>query len=334
MNMRQFHPPSRWLIGFVLAVILILSACTAAKPTPTPTPIPPTSTPIPPTATPIPPTNTPVPPTSTPIPPTPTTQPTAMPVPLLSKPPELILATLKPNRSTTYPGHVVYTLPEMDKVLIAFELEYYNGLVVDIYYPPNYQFGAKLPIVILSHGFEDIPFDLDKDMIQHINWAKLIAASGMIAISAQAGNAPIENSFRVFDFLAANADFLGVDLTRIVFWACSGQGGPAFKVLQSKNLPYRDGFKAAVFTYLDVTPADPSVWPQNLSLFVVKAGSDEYIPGSTIDNFVSQARLNKIQTEYIELAGAPHDFDGAWDTQASKDTIKQALEFFKSKLLP
>ena len=55
MNTRQFQPLNRWLIGFVLAVIVILPACTAVKPTPTPTPIPPTSTPIPPTNTPVPP---------------------------------------------------------------------------------------------------------------------------------------------------------------------------------------------------------------------------------------------------------------------------------------
>ena len=59
MNMRKFYPLNRWLIGFVLAVIVILPACTAAKPTPTPTPIPPPSTPIPPTNTPVPPIATP-----------------------------------------------------------------------------------------------------------------------------------------------------------------------------------------------------------------------------------------------------------------------------------
>jgi hypothetical protein len=327
MNMRKFYPLNRWLIAIVLALIVILTACNAAPPKAT-------LTPIPPTATPIPPTNTPLPSTHTPVPPTPTTQPTVVTVPLLSKPPELILAGHKPYRNTSYPNHMVYWVPDMDKVLLAFELKYYGNLLVDIYYPPNYQFDTKLPIVILAHGFEDLPTESDKDMEHHMDWAKLIAASGMIAISAQAGNAPVENSYRVFDFLAANADFLGIDLTRIGFWACSGQGEPVFQALQKKNLAYRDGFKAGVFTYLDLTSADPSLWPQNLSLFVVKAMNDQYVSGSTMDNFVSQARLNNIQTEYIELADAPHSFDGELNTQASKDTIKQEIEFFKSKLLP
>ncbi len=253
---------------------------------------------------------------------------------LLSKAPELIPAINKPFRPTSMPDHVVYTVPEMDKVLLASELAYYHDLLMDIYYPPDYRAGTKLPIVILTHGFPDVPNDLDKDLGQHIDWGKLIAASGVIAISAQAGDSPVENSYHVFEFLNANADALGVDLTRIGFWACSGQGAPAFKALQDKQLPYRDAFKAAVFTYLNLTTADPSGWPTNLALFVVKAANDSTIDGLTIDTFVSQSRSSNLSTEYIELADAPHGFDVFQDTQASKDTIRQALEFFKSKLLP
>jgi dienelactone hydrolase len=220
----------------------------------------------------------------------------------------------------------------MDKVLLASELAYYNDLTVDIYYPPDHRFETKLPIVILSHGFQETD-EFDKDMASQIDWAKLMAASGMIAISAQAGQAPTQNSYRVFDFLAANADFLGIDLTRIGFWAASGEGEPAFKALEDKELPYRDGFRAAVFLYLDLSSATPSNWPQSLSLFVVKAGADKGIDPSAMDNFVSQARSSNIPTEYIELAGAPHAFDVNMFSQDTRDVIQQALEFFKGKLL-
>jgi hypothetical protein len=305
-------------------------------------PVPPTATLPKPTATQEPtlePIATPVPPTPTSIPPTST--PTPIAIPLLSKSPELILAINKPNKHTTLAHHVVYKVPEMDNVLVANELVFYQSenkiyddLTVDIYYPPNYQFGTKLPIVILSHGFSDRPNDLDKDMWQHMDWAKLIAASGMIAVSAQAGNDPVKNSHRVFDFLAANADLLGVDLTRIGFWACSGQGQPVFDAFKDKNSPYRDAFKSAVFLYLDIRNADPSLWPPDLSLFVVKAGKDEYLSGKVTDNFVTKARSNNIPTEYIELADAPHGFDGEQDTQVNQETIQKALEFFKTNLLP
>jgi dienelactone hydrolase len=264
---------------------------------------------------------------------TPTLEPTATQV---STPapnhPALILAINKPFRQSPYSGNVVYTLPEMDKVLLASELAYYNDLTVDIYYPPNYNFEAKLPIVILSHGFPSSYYG-DKDMTSHIDWAKLIAASGMIAISAQSGDDPIQNSYHVFDFLAANADFLSVDLTRVGFWSCSSQSQPVFTAFQDKNHPFREAFKAAVFLYSDLGLADPSVWPQNLSLFVVRAGNDQGTSVVDMDNFVAQARSNNIPTEYIVLEGAPHAFDIYQNTQASKDTVQRALDFYKNILL-
>ena len=306
----------RFSIGSLLCVILLatmLSSACATTLTSTPT--------LEPTATQVP-------------PPTAIPSPTAISVHLLSKSPELILVTNKPYRYSSVPDNLVYAMPGMDKVLLANELQYYDDLIVDIYYPPGYKFETKLPVVILSHGLTDVaPNDLDKDMGSQMDWAKLIAVSGMIAVSAQAGYKPVENSYYVFDFLAANADLLGLDLSRIGFWACSGQGIPVFWALQDKDNPNRDAFKAAVFPYLNFDFADPSAWPKNISLFVVKAGQDKNISGIDMDNFVAEARSNNIPTEYIELADAIHGFDTFQDTQASKDTVQQALEFFKSKLL-
>jgi dienelactone hydrolase len=352
------HQHIRSLAGVILIVLFVLSACAPAA-VPTLVPIAPTQAVAPatmvssPTSIPAVSTLTPAPipatsiPTLTPIPPTSTLTPVA--VSRLSKSPELILAINKPSRNTKtpgnvfyglpemdkyLPGNVVYKLPEMEKVLLASELTYYKNLTVDIYYPPNYQFKTKLPIIIIPHGFEELPDGADKDMPQHMDWAKLLAASGMIAISAQAGFDPMDNSYRVLDFLAANADFLGLDLNRIGFWASSFHGAPVFKAFQDKDLPYRKGFKAAAFLYLEYNKStDPGIWPEGISLFVVKAGKDRWISASMMDNFVAQARSNKIPIEYIELPDALHAFDVTDNTQASKDTIQKVLNFFKSKLL-
>lgn len=270
-------------------------------------------------------------PTSTSVPATKNTKPDTTPV--RSRPPELILAISKPERKTSVPGNVVFKLPTMNEVLLASELTYYDSLKVDIYYPPNYKFEAKLPVVILSHGFKETE-EFDKDMPQHMDWARLIAASGMIAVSAQAGDAPVENSQRVFSFLSRNAAVLGLDLKRIGFWAVSGQCKPTFRALEDEKSHYRNAFKAAVFLYPSAKSAKPSGWPQTISLFVVKAGNDQLIPGEIVDSLVAQARSSKISTEYIEMTDAPHGFDVYQDSQASKDNVRQALEFLKGRLLP
>ena len=318
------------LCGLLLSLLPAcgpISASTIPPVAPTTAPVRPPLTQEP-SATAFPPTPS---PTATRTPET-TATPATAPPPRLSQSPDLILAVHKPARRSPWPGDVVYTLPEVDRVLLASELTYYLDLKVDIYYPPDYKFERKLPIVILSHGLVE-KTEFDKDIPTHMGWAKLIAASGMIAISAQAADHPVENSYHVMEFLSANADALGVDLTRIGFWACSTQGKPVFKALEDQKLPYRDGFKAGVFTYLDLHGADPGAWPKNFSVFVVKAGSDRYIDGASIDNFVVHARSNQIPVAYIELKNAPHAFDSMLDTQESRDTVAQALAFFKSKLL-
>ena len=297
-------------IAAILIAVMVFSACTTV-PSSTPT--------IQPTATSIP----------TPTVPTPTPTPE---IAKLSKPPELILANDKPFEQAGWPN-VIYTIPETDEVLLASELPFCNDLKADIYYPPNYNFESRLPVVIFSVGFADVAGTFDKDMTGFVDWAKLIAASGMIGVAAQAGSTPDITLFCLLDFLAANADQLGVDMTRIGFMAWSSQGGPAFAALADQTLPYRSGFKAAAFLYLDFAFAEPAQWPEKLSLFVVKAGKDKNISGTKMDNFVEKARSSNIPTEYIELPNAPHGFDSMQNTQTNKDVIVKILEFFKSTLL-
>ncbi|HMD90019.1 MAG TPA: hypothetical protein VKF38_12735 [Anaerolineaceae bacterium] len=304
---------------------LFLAACTTA-PTPTNTSTPtkiPTQTP---TSTPAP-TNT-ITPTIT-LTFTPTLAPTAIVQPVvLTKSPDLILAVDKPSREACYPDlKVLYTLPSEDRVLLASELVFYGKLFVDIYYPPGYHFDKKLPIVILAHGFPGSEL-CDKDMPQHIAWAKLIAASGMIAVSAQPGDNPSESQNHLLDYLAANAGQLGIDPSRIGFWVVSGQGDPVTDAFSKSQ--YSDNFKAAVFMYSSSNI--PILWPKNLALFVVKAGKDND-SGDLLDLLVNNAKENKIPVKYVDLPDEDHAFDTNQNTQDVNHTIQQALDFYKQVLL-
>ncbi len=253
----------------------------------------------------------------------------------LSKAPELKPAINKPSRPTDYPQHVVYSLPDVDRVLLASELPFATensiNLFVDIYYPPDHQFKPKLPVVILVRGFSDTSVHSDKDMQQAIDWAKLIAASGMIVAVAQAGRIPMLTNDCLLDYLVCNAELLGIDASRIGFWGISAQGTPASYHAFAYS-PYRDNFRVGVFLYPRLSSA-PSSWPKNLSLFVVKAGKDNIIPDPTIDAYVKAARASNVPVVYTTLPDAVHGFDVYQDSPFSKKTVREALEFFKSRLL-
>jgi dienelactone hydrolase len=263
----------------------------------------------------------------------------------------LILAINKPFRKTSLPDHVVYTLPEMDSVLLASELIYYKDLKLDIYYPPTYNFDAKLPIVILAHGFQEAG-EFDKDMPSHIDWAKLIAASGMIAVSAQAGNAPAENSYRVFDYLSANADFLGLDITRTGFWACSGHTPLALKNIRTRLgvtlaafvayygiMPTPDGYQAAALESSSKEGGfslpgyrDGESYPADLPMLVVRAGRDDSVLLNSIDHFTAFAFKQNLAVTVINYTEGQHFFDGKDDTEETHAIIKQTLDFFRAHL--
>jgi acetyl esterase/lipase len=317
-NMNSRSSLARLVITFSVLATLI-SACAStpvvATFTPKPTTVPNTPSPTPkPTAVP----NTP--------------SPTPSPSPLrISKTPELILAVNKPFRKTDDPDHVVYTLPGMDKVLMASELNFSENLLMDIYYPPDYQFNTKLPVVILLHDFSDQggQTSTNKDIQQQIDWAKLFAASGMIVVSAQAGEDPYLTFNSMMDYLNANADLLGIDMNRIGFWGCSGHCLFLWRILGDS--PYRDNFRAAALYYCYFIK--PDSWPKNISLFVVRAGQDSYVDSGVMDRLLKSARDNNIPVQYTVLPEAVHGFDIYQDVQMSKDMIKQTLDFFTGILL-
>src|SRR5690349_8430372 len=84
---------------------------------------------------------------------------------------------------------VVYSIPGMEQTRIERNITYKTiedkALKLDIYYPAHYQRRTPLPTVILVHG--DGPashLEHIKDSQQYTAWGKLIAASGLIAITA------------------------------------------------------------------------------------------------------------------------------------------------------
>ena len=319
----MFH---RNVLRMVMCFFLLglLPACV-----PPAAPIAPTNSPLPP------PTSTPA-PTATPDVPKNTSTPNASVI--LSKSPALIPAKDRPVREgkhlnfdlTAKGDAVVYTLPEMDSVLLASELSYFKTVKVDIYYPPNYKFEKKLPVVIQTHGTTET-FAFDNDNLIEISQAKLIAASGMVVISAQASRDPLLNFYHLLDFLAVNADLLGIDINNIGFWDTLDMGGPMMVALQNKGLAFRGNFKAAVMlTPLVTELANPADFPPGFSLFVVN-GSDTGDNRQLIDTFVEQVRASNLPVEYIHMGDMPFFYIDD-NSQTSKDTVRKALEFLKSRL--
>ena len=256
---------------------------------------------------------------------------------------------------------VLYQIPDMDAVTIRRDVEYQvtdeSVLTMDIYYPPDAQSGTRTPAVIFIFGYSDVGFQKmlgckQKEMESFISWGQLVAASGLVAITYTTDKNPEADVNALIQYVRRNAAVLGIDENKIGVWACSGHVPNALSVLMQEAHDY---LKCAVLCYglmldLDGSTAvadaarqwgfvNPSAGrsvddlPQDLPLFIVRAGQDECPHlNETIDRFLIRALARNLPLTFANHAAAPHAFDLWHDSETSREIIRQILAFLGSHL--
>jgi len=255
---------------------------------------------------------------------------------------------------------VVFRLPNEDAVTIRRDVAYRQSetgaRTMDIYYPPDFSDGAKVPAVIFVSGYSDPGFQKMlgcklKDMESYISWGRLTAASNLVAITYSAID-PVADAAALLDFLKPNAASLGIDSERIGIWACSGNAPNALSILMEQR---SEDVKFAVFFYPYLLDLDghtgtaeaakrfgfvnPSAGksiedvPLNTPLFIVRAGRDEMPQlNKTVDRFLSQALNANLPLTFTNHPTAPHGFDISNDSITTHEVIASVLAFMRSHL--
>lgn len=256
---------------------------------------------------------------------------------------------------------VVYQMPGVDSVAIRRDVEYQvteaGALTMDIYYPPDAKGGARIPAVIIVAGYPDQGFQKAlgckfKEMGSSISWGRLTAASGMAAIT-YTNREPASDFHALLQYVRGNAAQLGIDENRIGLWASSGNVPLALSALIEKagdylkcavlcygymlDLEGGTGVADAARTFGFVNPcAGKTVddLPRDTPLFIVRAGQDE-MPrlNETLDRFVAGALACNLPITLANHAAAPHAFDLFYDSEATREIIRQILAFMRFHLL-
>ena len=245
-----------------------------------------------------------------------------------------ILASDK-RKDTPDQSSVVYTLPEMDQITLA-NIEYKEGLTMDIYYPLDFDFTQNLPVVIFVNGFVDEEFQKMfgsklKDSGVYISWGQLVAASGMIAITYETHD-PDVDIHDLLNYTQANGSWLRVDKDRICLWASSASPPTALIALTDTSAEYHDSLACTVIYYGIIPPVSVDDLSADIPLFIVKAGKDDAFLNIKLDKFVEKAREANIPLEFVDYEDGIHGFDVWQDTDESREIIKQTLEFMKTHL--
>lgn len=251
---------------------------------------------------------------------------------------------------------VCYQIPEMDKVEVQKgHLYHANGLTMDIYRPSAASVEVSLPVVIFVFGFSDTIM-LDKrgrklkDSGQYTSWARLIAASGYVAITYET-HKPERDIFKLLQYIQQNAEDLQMDANKIALWACSGNVPTALSVLMQGP---SESIQCAVMYYgamLDwpgsslVAEASAQAGfinaceqysfdelQQNVPILLVRAGQDFPALNQTIDRFLIEAISRNLPVHFVNYPLGKHGFDISDASPQAQNIIKETVAFMTEHL--
>jgi ketosteroid isomerase-like protein/acetyl esterase/lipase len=256
---------------------------------------------------------------------------------------------------------VVYHAPGEDAVTVRRDVEYTaadgTALPMDIYYPPGHTNEAPAPAVVIVAGYPDAGFERMlgrrfKDMGSSVSWGRLLAASGMAAI-AYANREPEADLHAAVRHVRENAAALGIDGERVGVWASSGNVPLALSLLMREGTEFLRcaalcyGFTLdlggstvvaeAAETYKFAYPcAGKSVddLPERLPVFVARAGRDQ-VPGlnHALDRFVLAALARDMPVTLANHAEGQHAFDLLDDGDATREIVRQVIDFMRFHLV-
>ena len=258
---------------------------------------------------------------------------------------------------------VVYRIPAMDQAKVKRDIVYKKNasadfLRMDLYVPPDAN--GLIPVVILIHGgvYSDVPLN-PKDWGFYESWGRLIAASGMAAVTfnqrlgfpdpnLEQASQDVED---LIGFIRAHSNDWGLDRDRICLAAYSA-GGPMLSMAMRDAPPYIRCL-VAFYPFLDIQQSalhrkflsaqqlkefSPITYLDHGAaklppIFVARAGKDQIPdlePG--LDRFVAEAVRSNIALEFVNHPFGVHGFDNQNDDARSREVVRAAIEFIQTHL--
>ena len=255
---------------------------------------------------------------------------------------------------------VAYTMPGVDAVTVRRDEPYRASdtgpLTMDLYRPPDSS-GARLPAVVVVGGYPGLGVQRVvgckfKEMGSSVSWGRLLAASGMVAITYE-NREPASDLQALLHHVRDNAAALGIDERSLGVWASSGNAPLALSVLMHEagarikcaalcygymlDLAGSGAVAEAAQTWRFANPcAGKAVadLARDTPLFIARAGQDQTPRlNESIDRFLAEALACNLPLTFVNLPAAPHAFDLFDDSAASREVVEQILKFLRFHLM-
>lgn len=254
---------------------------------------------------------------------------------------------------------VRFSIPGVEAVTVRRDLPYRvtesGPLTFDVYYPPGAAAEGRLPAVLFVHGYSDAGTPnvfgrTFKEMGHTVSWAKLIAASGVVAL-VYSNSEPADDAQAIMQHVRDEAGALGIDASRLGLWATSGHVPLAVSLLLQAEwhnvrcavlccgymLDMHGNTSVADMqkTYRFANPcAGKSVndLRDDVPLLIVRAGRDQFGVNESVDSFISAALHRNLPVRLVNHADAPHAFDLFYDGPVTREIIREILRFIQFRL--
>ena len=262
------------------------------------------------------------------------------------------------NRHEMAKKRVVLRIDGTEDVVVRRDLPYGEraGATFRLYTPGGPEPGEPRPAVVFASGYPDPGLQAMvgcrlQDMQGYVDWARLVAASGMAAVT-YANEEPVRDLGLVLSHLREHAGALGIDASRLGLWAASGNVPAALRAMMADGaVPIRCA--ALLYGYtLDLDGADEVAKAQaqfqfanpsagrdiedvrpGVELMLVRAGADA-MPGinASIDRFAAAWVARDRPLVLCNHARAPHAFDLEDDREESRRVIRDVMAFLAARL--
>ena len=227
---------------------------------------------------------------------------------------------------------VVEQVAGMDKVVprqLTWKTADGEALLMDVYAPPGSK--GALPAVVFVNGVGMWPGGTPlRTWGQYTSWPRLIAASGMVAITfdARGEAANAEDVRDVFAYVRDHAKDLGVDASRVAAWACSANVRSALTVLMAAEAP------PVVTAVLYYGSAEVPSFRRDLPVQFVRAGRDRPQMNEMNDRMTAAALAANAPWTLVNVPAGHHAFDVLDDTEESREAIRGTVAYLRDHLFP
>lgn len=229
---------------------------------------------------------------------------------------------------TTY--RLVVREPGMDEAREQANLVYdaAHALKFDLFVARDHDAKRPVPVVVFANGVGMVPDGTQlKDWSIYDDWARLIAARGMVGVTMDArGDSAAADLATLIGHLRANAAKYGIRPDRIGVFACSANASTTLPRLMDDR---PDGVVAAVICY---GSAPFEAFDTELPLMHVVVGGDGEFAARDAQDLWTRAVAARAPWTMVYAPTLPHAFDSLDRSPESIRLTRRIADFFEHEL--